>query len=111
MFQHLRELSPRFASVDTARHADAKRDREVCAAIQAGEIVIFDRGYVDFIHLADLSLREVFWVPRAKEGLKFKVFVRSRRRHDALKHQRPDEQKQEDQARRGGGIRHREQVH
>ena len=75
----LQSFLPRFAIVDTARHADAKRAREVCAAIQAGEIVIFDRAYVDFTHLADLSMREVFWVTRAKENLKFKVFVRYQR--------------------------------
>ena len=59
--------------MDTARHNDAKRAREVCAGIQAGEIVIFDKAYVDFAHLADLSLREVFWVTRAKENLNFRV--------------------------------------
>jgi hypothetical protein len=36
---------PRFALIDTARDADATRAREVCAGIQAGEIVIFDRAY------------------------------------------------------------------
>jgi len=69
----LQSFLPRFALVDTARHNDAKRAREVCAGIQAGEIVIFDRAYVDFEHLADLSLREVFWVTRAKENLSFRV--------------------------------------
>ena len=69
----LQSFLPRFAIVDTARHNDAKRARELCAGIQAGEIVIFDKAYVDFSHLADLSMREVFWVTRAKENLKFKV--------------------------------------
>ena len=69
----LQSFLPRFAIVDTARHNDAKRARELCAGIQAGEIVIFDKAYVDFSHLADLSMREVFWVTRAKENLRFKV--------------------------------------
>jgi hypothetical protein len=69
----LQSFLPRFALVDTARHNDAKRAREVCAGIQAGEIVIFDKAYVDFEPLADLSLREVFWVTRAKENLSFRV--------------------------------------
>jgi hypothetical protein len=69
----LHSFLPRFAIVDTARHADAKRAREVCAGIRAGEIVIFDKAYVDFEHLANLSTREVFWVTRAKENLQFKV--------------------------------------
>ena len=69
----LQSFLPRFALVDTARHNDAKRAREVCAGIKAGEIVIFDKAYVDFGHLADLSMREVFWVTRAKENLCFRV--------------------------------------
>ena len=69
----LQSFLPRFALVDTARHNDAKRAREVCAGIKAGEIVIFDKAYVDFSHLADLSRREVFWVTRAKENLSFRV--------------------------------------
>jgi IS4 transposase len=69
----LQSFLPRFALVDTARHNDAKRAREVCAGIKAGEIVIFDKAYVDFAHLADLSQREGFWVTRAKENLCFRV--------------------------------------
>ena len=66
----------RFAIVDTARHADGKRAREVCAGIQAGEIAIFDKAYIDYSHLADLSMRGVFWVTRAKDDMKYRV-VRS----------------------------------
>ncbi len=65
----LQSFLPRFAIVDTARDSDAKRAREVCAGIQAGEIVIFDRAYVDYEHLADLERRQVLWVTRAKENL------------------------------------------
>src|SRR6266446_2340755 len=72
----LQSFLPRFAIVDTAQHNDAKRAREVCAGIKAGEIVIFDKAYVDFGHLADLSLREVFWVTRAKENLQCRVVRR-----------------------------------
>jgi IS4 transposase len=72
----LQSFLPRFAIVDTARHNDAKRAREVCAAIKAGEIVIFDKAYVDFAHLADLCMRLVFWVTRAKDNLRFKVVRR-----------------------------------
>ena len=72
----LQSFLPRFAIVDTARHNDAKRARELCAGVQAGEIVVFDKAYVDFAHLADLSMREVFWVTRAKENLSFRVVRR-----------------------------------
>jgi hypothetical protein len=69
----LQSFLPRFAIVDTARHHDAKRAREVCAGIAAGEIVIFDKAYIDFGHLADLSIREVFWVTRAKDNMQYEV--------------------------------------
>jgi hypothetical protein len=69
----LQSFLPRFAIVDTARHNDAKRARELCAGVKAGESVIFDKAYVDFSHLADLSMREVFWVTRAKENLNCRV--------------------------------------
>jgi len=69
----LQSFLPRFAIVDTARHNDARRARELCAGVQAGEIVIFDKAYIDFSHLADLSLRLVFWVTRAKDNLQYTV--------------------------------------
>ena len=72
----LQSFLPRFAIVDTARHNDARRARELCAGIKAGEIVIFDKAYVDFAHLADLCMRMVFWVTRAKDNLSFKVVRR-----------------------------------
>jgi hypothetical protein len=72
----LHSFLPRFALIDTARHNDAKRAREVCAGIRAGEIVLFDKAYVDFVHLHDLNQRGVFWVTRAKDNLQFKVVKR-----------------------------------
>ncbi len=65
----LQSFLPRFAIVGTARDPDAKRAREVCAGIREGEIVIFDKAYVDFAHLQDLLARGVNWVTRAKENL------------------------------------------
>jgi hypothetical protein len=72
----LQSFLPRFALIDTAREADAKRAREVCAGIKDGEIVIFDKAYVDFEHLWDLTQRGVFWVTRAKENLQYEVVER-----------------------------------
>lgn len=69
----LQSFLPRFAIVDTARHHDAKRARELCAGIAPGEIVIFDKAYIDFGHLADLSIREIFWVTRAKDNMQYQV--------------------------------------
>jgi hypothetical protein len=69
----LQSFLPRFAIIDTARDADSKRAREVCAGVKEGEIVIFDKAYVDFRHLWDLEEREVVWVTRAKENQQFEV--------------------------------------
>jgi hypothetical protein len=69
----LQSFLPRFAIIDTARDADSKRAREVCAGVKEGEIVIFDKAYVDFRHLSDLEERGVVWVTRAKENQRFEV--------------------------------------
>lgn len=73
---NLQTFLPRFALVDTAGEHDNLRARELCAGVQAGEIVIFDKAYVDFSHLADLSRREVFWVTRAKGNLRYRLVQR-----------------------------------
>ena len=86
----LHSFLPRFALIDTARDNDAKRAREVCAAIRAGEIVLFDKAYVDFAHLYNLQERGVFWVTRAKDNLQCKVAKR-RLRKPAGKILRDDE--------------------
>lgn len=69
----LHNFLPSFAIVDTAGEHDNKRAREVCAGIAAGEIVVFDKAYVDFDHLADLDARGVWWVTRAKDNMSFRV--------------------------------------
>jgi hypothetical protein len=69
----LQSFLPRFAIIDTARDADSKRAREVCAGVKEGEIVIFDKAYLDFGHLWDLERRQVVWVTRAKENQQFEV--------------------------------------
>ncbi len=51
----MESMLPRFAIVDTAKHNDNLRARELCAGLKAGEIVIFDRAYNDFDHLKDLE--------------------------------------------------------
>jgi hypothetical protein len=72
----LHSFLPRFALIDTARDNDAKRAREVCAGIRRGEIVLFDKAYMDFVHLHDLNGRGVFWITRAKDNLQFTVVKR-----------------------------------
>jgi len=66
---NLQSFLPGFAIVDTARHNDAGRARELCSGLKDGEITIFDKAYVDFDHLNDLTCRGVFWVTRAKDNM------------------------------------------
>ncbi len=76
---NLQSFLPQFALVDTARHSDAKKAWELCAGLLAGEIVIFDKAYVDLLHLFELFKRGVNWVTRAKEGMSFRVVRRYQR--------------------------------
>ena len=67
---------PACAIVDTAGEHDNKRAREVCAGLHSGEIVLFDKAYVDYDHLRDLHARGVFWVTRAKDNFQYTVVSR-----------------------------------
>lgn len=69
----LHSFLPSFAIVDTAGQHDNRRARELCATLLAGEIVLFDKAYVDFIHLCELAARGVQWVTRAKDNMRFRV--------------------------------------
>lgn len=44
-----------------------------CAHLLAGEIALFDKAYVNFLHLYGLCLRGVFWVTRAKDNMAYRV--------------------------------------
>ena len=35
--------------------------------------MVFDKAYVDFLHLAELEERGVCWVSRAKDNMRFRV--------------------------------------
>ena len=70
---NLQSLLPNFVIIDTAGEHDNQRARELCAGVRSGEIVLFDKGYVDFGHLRDLDERGVFWVTRAKDNMAYDV--------------------------------------
>jgi hypothetical protein len=72
----LHSLLPHFVLVESAKAADSIRAAEVCAGVKPGEIVIFDRAYVDFVHLGVLNDDRVFWVTRSKEPLCLRVVKR-----------------------------------
>jgi hypothetical protein len=79
---NLQSLLPNFVLIDTAGEHDNKRARELCADVKSGEIVLFDKGYVDFGHLRDLDGRGVFWVTRAKDNMAYAVVKKMPRSKD-----------------------------
>ena len=69
----LRSFLPNFILVKTAGTHDSAEAPALCEGINEGEIVIFDKAYVDFKHLWRLSQRGVFWITRAKDNMKYDV--------------------------------------
>jgi hypothetical protein len=69
----LHSFLPSFAIVGSAAQHDNKRAPELCAGLRDGEIVVFDKAYVDFAHLAALAARGIIWVTRAKDNLLYRV--------------------------------------
>jgi hypothetical protein len=69
----LHTMLPRYAVVDTAKFHDSKKAWEVCAVLQDGEIVVFDKAYLDVAHLNDLDERGVMWVSRAKDNMQYRT--------------------------------------
>jgi len=72
----LQSFLPRFAILGSARDADNRRARELCAGLREGEIAVFDRAYTDYWHFWELTQRGVWWVTRAKEGFAHRVVKR-----------------------------------
>jgi hypothetical protein len=70
---------PRFAVVKSAKSHDAVVSRVLCNPLRAGEIVIFDKAYVDFKHLFELMQRGVLWVTRAKTTMSYKIIRKFKR--------------------------------
>ena len=70
---NIRSFLPNFVIVKSARDSDSKSAWELCAGMKAGEVVVFDKAYVDFKHLKTLSDRGVSWVTRSKENMLYEV--------------------------------------
>jgi len=73
---NLQSFLPKCAVIDTAKFHDSSKAREICAELKDGEITMFDKAYLDFGHLHELTQRGVSWVSRAKDNLKYKVVER-----------------------------------
>jgi hypothetical protein len=80
----LQTFLPRFAIVKSAKTHDAVEAKALCAAMRAGEIVVFDKAYVDFEHLHDLERRQIFWVTRAKENMTYDIVRKNKRSGSVL---------------------------
>lgn len=70
---NMQTFLPRFALVKAANSHDSTEAFELCADIKAGEIVVFDKAYLDFKHLNQLSERGVFRVNRAKDNMSYEI--------------------------------------
>lgn len=64
---------PRFAIVKSAKSHDAVMARVLCNQLRDGEIVIFDKAYIDFTHLFELMERGILWVSRAKTNMSYRI--------------------------------------
>lgn len=70
---NLQSFLPGFAVIEEASHHDSVRTMALCHGLQEGEIVVFDKAYVDFDNLQQLSNKGVFWVTRAKDNMSVRV--------------------------------------
>jgi hypothetical protein len=75
---------PRFAVVGSAKSHDAVKGRLVCNQLKDGEIVIFDKAYVDFKHLFELMQRGILWVTRAKTNMAYKIVRKLKKTHKSI---------------------------
>ncbi len=67
---------PSFVAVEDAAHFDGTRANILCAGLGFGDVLLGDRAYVDFLFLADLNARGVFFVLRPKKNMVY-TFVKS----------------------------------
>jgi hypothetical protein len=73
MLLNAQSFLPRFAVVKGAQSHDAIQGKILCNGLQDGEIVIFDKAYVDFAHLFELTTRGIVWVTRAKSNMAYTI--------------------------------------
>jgi hypothetical protein len=69
----LQTFLPRFAVVKAANSHDSTEAPTLCAGMKSGEIVVFDKAYIDFKHLYELLGRGIMWVSRIKDNMAYKV--------------------------------------
>jgi len=70
---NLGTFMPQLVIINAAATHDSYIAKELCANLKNGEIVVFDRAYVDFRHLKMLNDRKVFWVTRSKTNMQYEA--------------------------------------
>ncbi len=70
---NLQTFLPRFIVVESAKGHDATKALRLCSNLKSGEIVTFDKAYIKFNFLHDLTTRGVFWVGKAKDNMQYKT--------------------------------------
>jgi hypothetical protein len=70
---NLQSFLPGFAVVKEASTHDSTEAYDVCSGLKDGEIVVFDKAYVDFKHLYLLCQKGIFWVTRAKDNMQYRI--------------------------------------
>ena len=70
---NLQSFLPSCAIIEEASHHDDTRAAALCTNLREGEIALFDKAYINFLHLFALHLRGVWWVTRAKDNMAYTV--------------------------------------
>ena len=61
------------------KHQDCNFMVALCAGMKAGDIAIFDKGYIAYRHLFTLTGQGIFWVSRAKDNAKYRTLRKLQR--------------------------------
>lgn len=70
---NLQEFMPKVVIVKTAGTHDSTEAKELCADVKSGEIVVFDKAYIDYKHLHSMTKRGISWVSRSKTNMKYET--------------------------------------
>lgn len=57
----------------SAKGHDSTKAMSLCGNLESGEIIVFDKAYIKFKFLHDLTERGVFWVGTAKDNMDYET--------------------------------------
>jgi hypothetical protein len=84
MLLNAQTFLPRFAIIKSAKSHDSVMARVLCNQLRDGEIVIFDKAYIDFKHLFELKQRGIFWVTRAKTNMSYRIVKKFKKTNPSI---------------------------